>query len=190
MTPRYAKILLPATTQTTMRARQRVSPLSRPRTLCRRHLPHAAPQVDKAKALEMFRAMLRVNVVDSILFEAQRQGRGCVHPPLRAPPTPPTDLPPPPSLSFYMQNTGEEATQIGSAAALTADDVIFAQVRRPASTYPSVSDLLVDLLVRTSPLMTYFTPTCTIPHTRTPLHNIDWSPARSPACSSEILESR
>lgn len=56
----------------------------------------------------MYRTMIRINVVDSILFEAQRQGR----------------------LSFYMQNSGEEATQIGSAAALSEDDVIYAQVNK------------------------------------------------------------
>lgn len=45
--------------------------------------------------------------MDKILYESQRQGR----------------------ISFYMTNTGEEAVQIGSAAALTLEDMIYAQYR-------------------------------------------------------------
>lgn len=48
-----------------------------------------------------------MNVMDKILYESQRQGR----------------------ISFYMTSTGEEATQIGSAAAGTLEDVIYAQYR-------------------------------------------------------------
>uniref|UniRef100_A0A6U5AY64 2-oxoisovalerate dehydrogenase subunit alpha n=1 Tax=Hemiselmis andersenii TaxID=464988 RepID=A0A6U5AY64_HEMAN len=65
------------------------------------------PDVDREKAVSMFRMMVRLNVMDSILYEAQRQGR----------------------LSFYMTNYGEEAIHMGSAAALTQDDVIFGQYR-------------------------------------------------------------
>ncbi len=32
-------------------------------------------------------------------------------------------------ISFYMTNYGEEATHIGSAAALTLDDIVYAQYR-------------------------------------------------------------
>lgn len=49
--------------------------------------------------------MLTLNVMDLILYEAQRQGR----------------------ISFYMTNAGEEA-YIGSAAALDPEDEIFGQV--------------------------------------------------------------
>lgn len=49
--------------------------------------------------------MLTLNVMDLILYEAQRQGR----------------------ISFYMTNAGEEA-YIGSAAALEPEDEIFGQV--------------------------------------------------------------
>jgi len=45
--------------------------------------------------------------MDQILYEAQRQGR----------------------ISFYMTNYGEEATHIGSAAALSDSDPIFGQYR-------------------------------------------------------------
>ena len=51
--------------------------------------------------------MLTLNQMDMILYEAQRQGR----------------------ISFYMTNYGEEATHLGSAAALTLEDVIFGQYR-------------------------------------------------------------
>ena len=50
--------------------------------------------------------MLTLNVMDLILYEAQRQGR----------------------ISFYMTNAGEEA-YIGSAAALEFEDEIFGQVK-------------------------------------------------------------
>jgi len=55
----------------------------------------------------MYRDMVTLSVMDKILYESQRQGR----------------------ISFYMSNTGEEAVQIGSAAALTLEDKIYAQYR-------------------------------------------------------------
>lgn len=51
--------------------------------------------------------MTLLNVVDRILYESQRQGR----------------------ISFYMTNFGEEATHIGSAAALNPKDLIYGQYR-------------------------------------------------------------
>jgi 2-oxoisovalerate dehydrogenase E1 component alpha subunit len=45
--------------------------------------------------------------MDPILYEAQRQGR----------------------ISFYMTSFGEEATHMGSAAALSLSDVVFGQYR-------------------------------------------------------------
>ncbi|XP_003376325.1 2-oxoisovalerate dehydrogenase complex, E1 component, alpha subunit [Trichinella spiralis] len=57
--------------------------------------------------MRMYKKMLLVHVVDEILYNAQRQGR----------------------ISFYLTNDGEEATQIGSASALQADDLIYAQYR-------------------------------------------------------------
>lgn len=56
---------------------------------------------------KMYRDMVTLNVMDKIMYESQRQGR----------------------ISFYMTNTGEEAVQIGSAAALTLEDTIYAQYR-------------------------------------------------------------
>jgi len=47
--------------------------------------------------------MITLNSMDLILYEAQRQGR----------------------ISFYMTSYGEEATHMGSAAALKPEDVIF-----------------------------------------------------------------
>jgi 2-oxoisovalerate dehydrogenase E1 component alpha subunit len=55
----------------------------------------------------MQKLMLKIGVMDTILYDVQRQGR----------------------ISFYMTNSGEEATQIGSAAALKPQDNIFAQYR-------------------------------------------------------------
>uniref|UniRef100_A0A915BY77 2-oxoisovalerate dehydrogenase subunit alpha n=1 Tax=Parascaris univalens TaxID=6257 RepID=A0A915BY77_PARUN len=51
--------------------------------------------------------MLLVEEMDKVLFESQRQGR----------------------ISFYLTNTGEEASQVGSAAALQDDDLVYAQYR-------------------------------------------------------------
>ncbi|KAL4940603.1 hypothetical protein BDV06DRAFT_223899 [Aspergillus oleicola] len=65
------------------------------------------PDVTDQQALEWYKNMLTVNIMDSIMFEAQRHGR----------------------LSFYMVSAGEEAVMVGSAAALTPDDVITCQYR-------------------------------------------------------------
>lgn len=51
--------------------------------------------------------MLLLNTMDRIMYDAQRQGR----------------------ISFYMTNYGEEATHMGSAAALSEDDLIYGQYR-------------------------------------------------------------
>lgn len=51
--------------------------------------------------------MLKLNIIDKILFESQRQGR----------------------ISFYMTSFGEEACVTGSAAALQPDDLIYGQYR-------------------------------------------------------------
>lgn len=68
------------------------------------HIPHP---LDQSTAIKMYKTMLTLQTVDTIFYEAQRQGR----------------------FSFYMTSSGEEATAVGSAAALTADDVIFSQYR-------------------------------------------------------------
>jgi 2-oxoisovalerate dehydrogenase E1 component alpha subunit len=53
--------------------------------------------------------MCRLNALDTVFYDAQRQGR----------------------ISFYMTSTGEEAATIGSAVALAPEDVVFAQYREP-----------------------------------------------------------
>jgi len=55
----------------------------------------------------MYENMLKVSIMDLIMFDAQRQGR----------------------LSFYMTSQGEEGTCVGSASALEKDDVVFSQYR-------------------------------------------------------------
>ncbi len=64
-------------------------------------------QLPKETILEMYRQMTALNVMDIILYDAQRQGR----------------------ISFYMTSTGEEASLTGSAAACTLKDIIYAQYR-------------------------------------------------------------
>ena len=55
----------------------------------------------------MYKTMVTINQMDRVLYDSQRQGR----------------------ISFYMTSYGEEATHVGSAAALNLDDVIYAQYR-------------------------------------------------------------
>ncbi|KAL1138651.1 hypothetical protein AAG570_008713 [Ranatra chinensis] len=55
----------------------------------------------------MYKTMTLLNTMDKILYDAQRQGR----------------------ISFYMTSYGEEATHIGSAAALSPDDLVYGQYR-------------------------------------------------------------
>ena len=55
----------------------------------------------------MYSAMVQLNEMDKIFYDAQRQGR----------------------ISFYMTAYGEEATHIGSASALDPEDIVFGQYR-------------------------------------------------------------
>lgn len=65
------------------------------------------PKIDKETLLKMYKTMRLLTKFDKIMYEAQRQGR----------------------ISFYMQNQGETAAQIGSAAALNPQDLVYAQYR-------------------------------------------------------------
>jgi 2-oxoisovalerate dehydrogenase E1 component alpha subunit len=58
-------------------------------------------------AERLYRCMARLQTMDTLFYEAQRQGR----------------------FSFYMTSAGEEATVVGAAAALTLEDVVLAQYR-------------------------------------------------------------
>jgi hypothetical protein len=84
--------------------------------------------------------MNTVNSMDYLLYNAQRQVRHTSSTPFpyisckltcHCPPTKPTATAffVQGRISFYMTNYGEEATHIGSAAALNMDDVIYAQYR-------------------------------------------------------------
>ncbi|KAK6132238.1 hypothetical protein DH2020_034021 [Rehmannia glutinosa] len=66
-------------------------------------------QVDKETAVKMYRSMVTLQIMDTIFYEAQRQGR----------------------ISFYLTSMGEEAINIATAAALTSDDVVLPQYREP-----------------------------------------------------------
>ena len=65
------------------------------------------PSIDTEELQHMYKSMTMLNSMDKILYESQRQGR----------------------ISFYMTNYGEEATHIGSAAALKAEDLVYGQYR-------------------------------------------------------------
>lgn len=67
--------------------------------------PDHDPNLSKEQVLKCYQSMILLHTMDGILYDAQRQGR----------------------ISFYMTHYGEEA-MIGSAAALTPQDVIFGQV--------------------------------------------------------------
>ncbi|XP_047531280.1 2-oxoisovalerate dehydrogenase subunit alpha, mitochondrial [Vanessa atalanta] len=65
------------------------------------------PAIDKETLLNMYKTMVQLNQMDKIMYESQRQGR----------------------ISFFMTNYGEEGIHVGSAAALSPKDLIFAQYR-------------------------------------------------------------
>ena len=69
--------------------------------------PEQDPDLGQDKLVHMYKSMTLLNTMDKILYESQRQGR----------------------ISFYMTNYGEEATHVGSAAALDNNDLIYGQYR-------------------------------------------------------------
>lgn len=69
--------------------------------------PSFQPDLSDEEVIKLYNHMLLVSIMDLIMFDTQRQGR----------------------ISFYMVSAGEEAVCVGSASALTKDDVIFCQYR-------------------------------------------------------------
>lgn len=65
------------------------------------------PHLSQDIVVKMYKDMTLLNQMDKILYESQRQGR----------------------ISFYMTNYGEEGTHIGSAAALSLQDLVYGQYR-------------------------------------------------------------
>lgn len=65
------------------------------------------PDIDQETLIKAYKTMIRIQIMDAIFYESQRQGR----------------------ISFYMTSWGEEATHLGSVMALNPDDEIFAQYR-------------------------------------------------------------
>lgn len=65
------------------------------------------PELDKEKTQKIYNTMQYIRVLDERMIAAQRQGR----------------------ISFYLACTGEEASTIGSAAALSPQDMIMSQYR-------------------------------------------------------------
>jgi len=64
-------------------------------------------EVSKELAVKMYSEMVTLQIMDTIFYEAQRQGR----------------------ISFYLTSNGEEAINIASAAALSMDDIVLPQVQ-------------------------------------------------------------
>ena len=71
------------------------------------HENATAPDLDEQTAVKMFNTMEYIRVLDERMIGAQRQGR----------------------ISFYLASTGEEAAAVGSAAALSDNDMIMSQYR-------------------------------------------------------------
>jgi 2-oxoisovalerate dehydrogenase E1 component alpha subunit len=65
------------------------------------------PGMSEEQIVHIFDLMVKVNVMDNILQDIQRQGR----------------------ISFYIANFGEEAAQLGSVSALKKEDEIWTQYR-------------------------------------------------------------
>ncbi|KAF9452904.1 branched-chain alpha-keto acid dehydrogenase E1-alpha subunit [Macrolepiota fuliginosa MF-IS2] len=65
------------------------------------------PEIDKDYARRLYEKMQLLPALDNVLYNVQRQGK----------------------ISFYMTAYGEEATIIGSAAALASDDEVLGQYR-------------------------------------------------------------
>ena len=71
------------------------------------HENATAPDLDEQTAVKIFNTMEYIRVLDERMIGAQRQGR----------------------ISFYLASTGEEAAAVGSAAALSDNDMIMSQYR-------------------------------------------------------------
>ncbi|KAK4687063.1 2-oxoisovalerate dehydrogenase E1 component alpha subunit, partial [Tremellales sp. Uapishka_1] len=69
------------------------------------------PELSKDEAVAIYKTMTLMPIVDTVLYQSQRQGR----------------------ISFYIQSAGEEASIVGSAAALRPSDEIFGQYREGAA---------------------------------------------------------
>lgn len=57
----------------------------------------------------MYTTMTLIPILDNVLYQSQRQGR----------------------ISFYMQSSGEEASVVGSAAAMMPGDEVYGQYACP-----------------------------------------------------------
>ena len=80
------------------------------------------PEIEVEELQHMYKSMTMLNSMDKILYESQRQGR----------------------ISFYMTNYGEEATHIGSAAALKKNDLVYGQYREAGESRDTGQTRAVD----------------------------------------------
>ncbi|TMW63488.1 hypothetical protein Poli38472_002429 [Pythium oligandrum] len=67
------------------------------------------PELGRDICTQIYTNMIRLNSMDNVFYDAQRQGR----------------------ISFYMTSHGEEGIQFGSASAIRLSDMVFAQYREP-----------------------------------------------------------
>lgn len=110
LTLRFPGAKAPFTLEPTMALPEHIEPVPIYRVMNREGTIEVAsqdPKFSEEFTRKMFRDMVLLNTMDKILYESQRQGR----------------------ISFYMTNFGEEASHIGSAAALHESDIIYGQYR-------------------------------------------------------------
>src|SRR3972149_1351154 len=69
------------------------------------------PKLSEERLQEMYRALIFIRTLDTRMLSLQRQGR----------------------IGFYVPSSGEEATQVGSVAALGKEDWIFPAYREPGT---------------------------------------------------------
>jgi 2-oxoisovalerate dehydrogenase E1 component alpha subunit len=65
------------------------------------------PDLDSQALKKMYKVMYQLHTLDTIMYEAQRQGR----------------------ITFYLTSHGESAIHVGTASAMTQEDLVFCQYR-------------------------------------------------------------
>lgn len=62
-------------------------------------------KIDKDSCIRLYHVMILLNKLDTVMYEAQRQGR----------------------ISFYLTSHGESAAQVGSSYGLDPEDLVFGE---------------------------------------------------------------
>src|SRR5262249_24698040 len=74
-----------------------------------RAVPGSEPRLKPSRMVELYQAMLRTRLLDERMLNLQRQGR----------------------IGFYVPSTGEEASQVGTAACVGKNDWVYPSYRAP-----------------------------------------------------------